>query len=269
MKRRPLSILQIALLFIGGLSLAALILRTLSVCLYLDADIGYFQSGRGTVITVYVLEALAALSCLALPFLIKRESAPRIPTLSMAGLVGTGSSALLLMVNAIYLLLRLKHLPAPFLLVLLCAFLSAVGAGYFATQFRGGSDSTVPCTYGMILACACMVALTYFDRYTQMNAPHKLSLHLALLAVMLATLFDLRARLGKDYPRARIATEALAFFFCLTVGLSNTVGFLTGAYRDLTYLFQDLLCLALALYYGARVFDVAMHSTSESKEEAQ
>ena len=79
--------------------------------------------------------------------------------------------------------------------------------------------------------------------------------------------FEVRALLGKDRPTVRIATAALATFFAATVGLSNTIAFAAGIYTDLTYLFPDLLCLALAVYFGARLFPLAL--PTQRKEDAQ
>ncbi len=257
--------LQCALILVGLLTLGATVIRTLALFLYLDADIGYFQSGKGLVIDLYIYEGLAVALAVALPFLIKKERVPAQRPLSTAGLVGAAAAAILLMVNAFYLLLRWKHLPAPVLLIIMTALFCALGAGYFTTQFRGGGDATVLCGYGMIFGCTCMLAMTYFDRYVQMNAPHKISSHLCMLAVMLAVLFEVRALLGKDLPHVRLSTLAIAFFFTVSAGLSNTLAFVAGIYGDLTYLFQDLICLALAVYLGARLLDLALTSADTDK----
>ena len=121
--------------------------------------------------------------------------------------------------------------------------------------------------YGLILAAACLVAVTYFDLYTQMNAPHKVSIHLALLATMIAVLFELRGPLGISLPHVQAAVCGFAAFVGVTVGLSNTVGFLVGAYEDTTYLFCDLCCAALGIYFVARCVALATAAAPEKGEE--
>ncbi len=256
--------LQLTLLAVAALTLAATAFHTAALLSSLDA-IGYFQPSAA-VIVLYILEGSVLALCAALPFALKSTPVAKSRPLSTAGLVGAAGSALLLVVNALYLLLRRDALSyCPVLLILLTALFTALGAGYFATQFRGGSESTVLCGYGMILGCTCMLIMTYFDRYTQMNAPHKISLHLCMLAVMLAVLFEVRELLGKDLPHWRLATTVLAFFFCTVTGLANTVGFVAGAYSNLTYLFQDLICLTLAVYFGAKLFDLTARTQGEKQ----
>ncbi len=266
-----LSALQLCVFGGALLTLLACITRTLALTLCFDAPIGYFQTGKAPVILTYVLQGLAIALCVAFPFLIKKEGAPApLAAQSTVGLIGAGCCALLLIVNAIYLLLNWQKLPAPELLLLLCALFSVPGAGYFAAQFRErNTESGALCGYGLILTCVCMLAVTYFDRYTQMNAPHKTSLHFCMLAIMLAVLYEVRSLIGRDLPRVRVAMLLLAFFFCATVGLSNTIAFLAGSYGDLCYLFQDLFCLFAAVYFGARLFDLALPRNKDGKEAQQ
>ena len=257
-QKHTLTPMQLALLVGAALTLVATALGIVATLACLD-PIGYFQPSV-PVIALYIIEGSVLALCIALPFLLKGSCVPTSRPLSTAGLVGAAGSALLLVVNALYLLLRRDALTfCPTLLILLTALFAAVGAGYFATKLRGSSESAPLLGYGMILGCTCMLIMTYFDRYTQMNAPHKISLHLCMLCVMLAVLFEVRELLGKDLAHWRLATTALAFFFCTVTGLANTVGFVAGAYSSLTYLFQDLICLMLAVYFGARLFDLVAH----------
>ena len=121
--------------------------------------------------------------------------------------------------------------------------------------------------YTLLLALMLVMALTYFDRYTQMNAPHKVSQHLSILAALLALLAELRVMLGKAPCKKMLPWAALAGFACATVGLSNTVAFALGAYTDITYLLFDLLLLSLSLHFAAAC--AGMRPTCADKEVEQ
>ena len=258
--------LQLFLFAVAALALSATILHTVALLAFQDA-VGYFRTSL-PVIALYIIEGSVLALCIVFPFVKKGTSVSASRPLSTAGLVGAASGAVFLVVNALYLFLRREVITyCPALLVLLTAIFCALGAGYFATRFRGSSDSTVLCGYGMILCATCMLVMTYFDRYTQMNAPHKISLHLCMLAVMLAVLFEVRELLHKDLSPWRLATTALAFFFCVMTGLGNVIAFLAGVYNDLTYLFQDLICLSLSVYFGARLFDLVARQETQVKEQ--
>ena len=105
--------------------------------------------------------------------------------------------------------------------------------------------------YALLLALILLMVVTYFDRYTQMNAPHKLSQHMCILAALLALLCELRALIGRRTPQHALPFSAFAAFLCITVGVSNTLAFALGSYEDITYLLFDLLLLTLGIRFAA------------------
>lgn len=242
--------LPLCYLLLAALTVGATVLRSIALTLSFDADIGYFQKG---LIPVYILLALAAALCAAIPFLIKKEALDKTGRTSRtAELIAAALPALVLLVLAFYLLARRKSIPAPALLVVLAAFLCATGAAYFGSRLRDGQDTATGLLfgYGAILGMTLLLAITYFDLYTQMNAPHKLSQHLALLVAMVALLYELRILTKTQFPRIRAASAGLASFSCTVVGISNTVGFLAGSLSDVTYLLIDLLLVTLGVYFA-------------------
>lgn len=262
--------LQFAFVLLAALTAAAVVLRCVALALFFDAHIGYFREGTGLMIDLYNIEGLAALGCAALPFLIKKETLSETEgALSIGGLVGAGLTALMLAVTAVYLLLKRNELHAPAILLWVTALFSVVSAGYFATQFREHPDRTTTLVlgYGSLFGSALLLAVTYFDLYTQMNAPHKVSQHVALLAVMIAMLFELRPLASAARPHLRAATCALAFFTTATVGISNAIGFLIGAYESVLYLFIDLVLVGLAVYFGAKCVSLCLYKKEEKEVE--
>ena len=123
-----------------------------------------------------------------------------------------------------------------------------------ATGVKASENTHAILGSAALFALACLVAFTYFDVATPMNAPHKLDLHVALLGAVLYLLYELRARVGISKPMALVTFSGLALFLTLSVALSDLIGAMIGAFGDPLYLVQDLLLLALSVYIGARAF---------------
>lgn len=242
--------------YIGAAILAALtaLLRALSLTLTFDPANGYYTPGALPIITrvftVLSLIALLLFPIFALKDRIKEKHAA--PTTHTA--IGAWLCALLLLLNFICgCTLQSAALPVPILAVGLLALLVAIA--YFVLQTRlFKASATVHVVLGCftIVALACLIAFTYFDISTPMNVPHKVELHLALLAAMLYFLYELRAKAEISRPLALCVCGGIAFFLAVSVGLSDTTAYLAGSYTDPVYLAQDLLLLSLAVYIGAR-----------------
>jgi hypothetical protein len=135
--------------------------------------------------------------------------------------------------------------------------------------------TTLLCGYGVILAFALLLCFTYFDQFTPMNAPHKISLHLSLLSLMIYLFYDLRTLADEAMPRAAAVSSAIAFTLSLSTGVSNMIAFAAGKYHSAPYLAQDLLLVALAIYIGthsaatARRDLSALHAAEEATHEHQ
>ena len=263
-----LSRLQLLSILLGALTLITLTLRIVALTKFFDADTGYFAQG-GITIPLYTLELLALALCVAIPFLIKKESVHACDApLSMAGLFGAGLCALTMAVTAVYFLFRRTAVPAPVVVVLLAAIFLLGGALYFINQFRSKQEpaTTLPLGYAAILAAALLLATLYFDLTTPMNAPHKVTLQIALLATMAAILYELRIATGEPKPCVQAAVCGFAFFACATAGLPNTVAFLTGAYDSTPYLFADLTVTALAVYFAAKSVSLCVPAKTDGED---
>lgn len=254
---------RLYLIGVGALTLIALLLRTLALLLCFDSDIGYF-SGGFLVYALYAVEALAVIGSFSLLFFIRKGELPvtRAP-LSKAGLVGTALCALSFAAATVFLLTRVDTLPSPVIFTTLAAICSGFGAAYFTLLFLGKADKAPMLGYGVILAAALLLSVTYFDRYTQMNAPHKVGLHLCLLAMMAFMLYELRAMIGRALPRALSVTSAICFFFCAVVGVSDIIAFIAGIYTDFLYFIIDLLATGFALYIGSRAVGDLMQTAPD------
>ncbi len=266
--RTKLSRLQLLSILLGALTLGTVVLRTVALTRFLNTDTGYLTRG-GFVIPLYILELLAVALCIALPFLIKKEPVAVCDSpLSIGGLFGAGLCALAMVVTAFYYMLRRAHIPAPAVIVFLAAIFLLGGAAYFINQFRAKQEpaTTLPFGYAAILGAALLLATLYFDLTTPMNAPHKISLQLALLSTMAALLYELRIATGEPLPRVQAAVTGFACFTCAVTGIPNTIAFLAGAYDSIPYLFADLTAAALAIYFGAKCISICCPAKKDGEE---
>ena len=260
--KRTLSLPRIFFISLLALTACLTVTRTLALLFAFDANIGYFRPGFLPVLT-YVLEGLAIACCIALPFLIKKEGVcEQEPPLSTAGMVGACCCALVLAATALYLLITCTSVPAPLFLVLFAALFLAVGAAYFAMHLFPQRSPHVLLCYGMILGALTVLAIVYFDRYTQMNAPHKIALQCCMLSIMGALLLEARSALGRGDTATRAALTAFAALLCFFLGASGLIGFAAGAFDSMTYLLFDLCSLCLSVWFFAKC-----HGFFSKKEE--
>ena len=163
-----------------------------------------------------------------------------------------GIAAAGLLAPIVYLILQPTPLPAPTAFGILAAAFLIVGAFHFLLLIRHRTESAAFCGYGVILGAIFLLSITYFDRYTQMNAPHKVSVHLCMLSIMLCMLFLIRPLIGCARPLGQAASTALCLFCTLTYGGSNLIGAIFGIYTDPLYLTIDVASLCFAVYLAGR-----------------
>ena len=258
-------------LLIALCTVLACTLRTLALLCSFDAAVGYFVEGSALPIAASLGILIATLLCAAIPFLINIGAVPQekeaLPT---PHFLTAAAAAILSGITALYLLICADNVPTSPLLVLLTALCWLGSAAYFLSRVLHAKLRTAAILgFFPILAAALSLSLTYFDRYTQMNAPHKTSMHLCMLAVMFAVLYELRALLSRAMPRACAFVTALAASLCTVYSLSNIIAFLGGVYDDLTYLVFDLVALGLAAYFIAKCLPIAAFRRVEETEVKQ
>lgn len=236
-------------------ALICAILRSLAVCLAFEGN--YFTSAPlATVQTVVTIVSFAAIVILPLvfsrhtPIKAAEPNDHTLYTKICAALVAC--SLFLCFISACMATSKLELS----VIIPLIAFPSLLaGIVYFVLHFLGKSTSvTVRTVFGsiLLLAFGALICLTYFDIGTQMNAPHKTSQHLALLAVMLWLLYDMRAAAGAPRPRMQATVTPCALFFCFVNGSSNIIGYVAGKFTSPLFFATDLLLLVLVPYIAAR-----------------
>lgn len=249
----PLGRKRLFWLAVGVLSLFALGLRSLALILDLDAEIGYFAKGATLPVIVHVLEGLALVLCFVPFWLLRGEKPSDLTPPRLAERICMGVAAAGALAPIVYFILQPTPLPAPGALGVLAAIFLLFGAIHFLLLIRHRTESAAMWGYGMILGAVLLLSITYFDRYTQMNAPHKVSVHLCMLSIMLCMLFLIRPLIGCARPLGQVASTALCLFCTLVYGGSNLIGFIAGVYTDPLYLSVDVVSLCFAVYLIGRI----------------
>ena len=252
-------------------ALLACILRTVAFFIRFDVAVGYFRSDSFLVILANLCMLFGIAASLATSFLINKGAHPaETRKLPLPRFVCAAVCAILLCILSSFLLIRTDNIPAPQLLVLISTLILPCSAFYFLLRLLNDkSNAAVALGFFTILSAAAILAITYFDRYTPMNAPHKLSLHVCMLSVMFGMLYELRALLSRPMPRACVCVTMLAAFFCTVYSVSNLIAFFGGVYDDVTYLFFDLVTLSFAAYFAVKAVYLIFTKEKEEKKEEE
>lgn len=247
--------LHISFVCTGVFTIIACVLRTLALFFAFDRDPGYFRTGALLPILYYALVAVSFLWFCSFFFRVKKgTSLPEFPAPELPSFCGGAVAAVAFLVAAAILVFTAKSQAASAVVPLAAAAFLLAGCAYFLLPLFGKENGSaqILCGYALIFGTTLLLCTTYFDRYTPMNAPHKVAGHLALLSVLFAMLSELRRKVGKRAPRAEVFFTMVAFFLCFTTGLSGMIAFLGGVYEDLTYLAVDFALFAFSLYLAAR-----------------
>jgi hypothetical protein len=237
---RFFKIFRIAVLCATGV---AAVLRALSLLLFYDADIGYYQSGSllPSVFTV-LLAIFAVFAVVACIMFGKNSPSPEKYTVSsrcsavfvaLAFAVTAISSAFSLFSSTEYFMIY----PSSFLIYFVTALtvIAPIAACAYFVLYALGRISPSFALAGGILALAYFVitlADSYFDIYVQMNAPEKLSTHLCCICAMLVILNDMRVMCEaekKAFYLFSVSFSAIALNAC---ALPTIIASFAGVFTD-------------------------------------
>ena len=255
------------------LTVVATVVRTLCLGRAFDAGIGYFKSDAALPVLLHVFEAVTLLCFFSLFFFIPRDTLPlpKKQPVSLSRRLVSAAVALLFALNfvAFCRVNTGRGLPVVLFVIGVLSLLGAVA--FFLLPLFGVARRDLVVTFGVcaIAAVVCLAALTYFDGYTPMNAPHKTGLHLSFVPVLFYLLYTLRDATDIPMPRAKAVAAMAAFFAAFTVGVSDLLGYPMGAFTDPTYLAQDLLLIGLAVWIGVSTAAEATALTAPAEKEAK
>ena len=256
------------------LAVVATVLRTLCLGLGFDRDIGYYARGAAMPVFLHVLEAVTVVCFFTLFFFVPREAMPaEKPTApSRTRRIVPALVALLFALNFVaFCRVNTGHGLPTALFVCGVLFIPAAVA-FFLLPILGLArrrDLTVTLGILSVFGVVCLVAVTYFDAYTPMNAPHKTGLHLSFVPVLFYLLYTLRDAAGAPMPRAKAVASMTAFFAAFTVGVSDLLAYPMGAFKDPAYLAQDLLLIGIAVWIGVSTAAEALALAASDEKEKE
>ena len=223
----------------------AVLLRTLNLFLYYEADIGYYRAEAWLPVALRVMVSLATVLLIALPFFLEQTPDP---------LPHSGTSAIAITVGAVFAITALLRYCASAPEITRPSILLFLMGGFAATFFilfalhKLSSLAALVTGFGTILWFGCILVSSYFDVYVQMNAPVKLVLLLACLGGMLLMLAEMRLACATQKKRFYLfALPASTLYLCLSAIptlIADAAGLLPA--RDLA--FADLPILALGFF---------------------
>ena len=94
----------------------------------------------------------------------------------------------------------------------------------------------------------------YYDKSYGLSSQYRLMEQLCFVAVMLATVYEIRYRLDGTKVRTKLATTAAAFVLCFGFNAARVVMMITVGAVNGTDVCNTFMLLALSAYYGARLF---------------
>lgn len=139
----------------------------------------------------------------------------------------------------------------------LLAIFSLLSTVYFALQFIDGVPQAISALSGyvVLLWLGIMLSVTYLNLYVPMNSPFKVTLHMALISIMLHVLEDARRQIGRHFRIAYLTYTLIAMLTCGIASFPVLVAYALGLYPNVDYLFYASLMLIFFLYLCVRAYD--------------
>ena len=250
-------ILKIYTIIFALLTVVCVALRFVAVSTVYDADIGYYKTGAVVPTVLHVLCFVSfALAMSIIPLLPKKTLPEALP----CGL-GVRASAAIQLVFALGMAAYLIYpaftggvkVSAVSIICVIAALFSTV---YFALVMAGKAvpekKNSALFGYTVIVYVLMMLANSYFDFYTTMNSPNKLITQIALMSIMVALLFEMRAILGISLARGYAAFTLFAVFLSAVSSIPGVVLFLAGTFTKPMYFAVNFVIFGFFIYLAVR-----------------
>ena len=236
------------------------LLRTISLFFFYDADIGYFTRGAVLPVIFHVFILVAAIACAVLCFFPKITLEPtnfgesKTAQMLYAFPALTTLYSLILQVNLIGEYSDLGQvIPRIELFILIFNALALV---YFVLSIFGArinaGVSVVLGVFSMLWLTLMLVSL-YFDMYIQINSPNKTIMAFALVSAVLFLAGEIRLPLKEKKAKIRLFSAAFAVLLLSTSSIPTLIAHFAGALGSgYTATIGDLICLTLLAPVCAR-----------------
>ena len=241
-----------------ALTAIAIVLRIINFLCIFDTDIYYFKDHP--LHSIYqVLTTLTVLWLISMLVFIPRHSFTSKTTLSAGILARSMCLFCGLTALASYFFFResMLYYVGHAKLYETLALFSLPCAAYFLLQFsdKVPRAARALCGYMTLIWLGLILSVTYLNLFVPMNSPFKVTLHLAILGMMLHVLEDSRLGAGRPFRIRYLTCTLIALLFCGLSSFPVLTAYLLGRYPDVDYLFYSLLTLGFFLYLCTRVSD--------------
>ena len=253
----------------------AILLRTVNYLCIFDSDILYFANHP--LHTIYrTLTILTVLWLLSMLIFIPRHSFST-KTVAPCSIFSRGLALFGgIVVFASFFFFRdcMHYYIAHAKFYQLLALLALPCAVYFFSYFNQNIPQAARalCGYMTLLWLGLLLSVTYLNLFVTMNSPLKISLHLAVIALMLHVLENIRESVGRPFRIHGYAYTLIAALLCGVASFPVIVAYLTKCHSNVDYLFYALLMLGFFLHLCARTRDnyrVLMVTQPASPEEIE
>ncbi|MBQ8141021.1 MAG: hypothetical protein IJ038_04935 [Clostridia bacterium] len=269
-EKKALRGLRILLIGTGAATAAGIALRIISLLLFYDRNIGYYSAGAVLPTVMNILLVCAVVLILAGVLLLAKNS--DIPKGDDKGIAVKISSTLCALAFAalalmtLYSFVSLFYAPSWKSLLFLAA--SLLSAAYFVMNFlKKGSDVQSLLSIAVIIFAVYVLAISYFDVYTQMNSPNKLILHMACLSSMIFFLSEARCLIGTQKKKTYIFSLCVSVLLLGTSSVPSIIAFHLGILENYEYVLFDYAFLFLWIYILVRFVFCFIKPKNESASE--
>lgn len=240
------------------ITLAAVILRTVSLLSFYDADIGYYKSDAVLPVVMNILCLAGTLFFVSAFFVFRKQELPVtgkennifVKCASVAAAVGFAGYVIITLIDS--------NLTALILLALAGALASAV---YFLMNLKkqpANRDSQMYAGIGIIVFGIYSLAKSYFDMNVQMNSPNKTALHLACLATLVFFVNEFRALVSDRRKGFYVFSLCAVVLFTGMFSIPPIIADLSGALKNYTYITVNYVFTGVFLYCLVRLAVMAV-----------
>lgn len=124
-------------------------------------------------------------------------------------------------------------------------------AVYFLGTFIGSKDRSAYSMLGgfaFVFWCAYVLAVNYFDVYTTLNNPIKLSMQVALIAAMFCLIFEFRVHLGGEKREAHLIFSLFAASLGAYFSIPTIICYILDKTQNPRYFLAAVVVIAISIY---------------------
>jgi len=252
------------------LTLIALIVRTLCLFFFFDADIEYYNEGfLPSVLSGFSL--ISALFFVSAFFKVKKDTVCSEGRENNLFIKCSSGVAAVLFLYAIFKTAG-KVMESSGTLVLVLGTVGTVfTVFYFLCNLLGekkiSKETQALFGFGIIVISVIVLFVSYFDVYELFNGPNKINLHMALITLMLFMINEIRAFAGEIDKGFYVFSLCAAIFFVGTSSIPMLIYYLLGS-LETKYLPHNIALAGAFIYLVARLMSFVLSSRTEDGTES-